>query len=128
MIKMLWLSRHGMTDNQIDDLHEIFTDDIQIDYCTEQVTSGEDVYFWAKDYDLLGIVLPIHIIGEFFELKQEKNWSIRVIHSVSNRSETGRFIINPAHGCNEKEYALPMLSGCISRFSRYWEKTVQIVC
>lgn len=102
--KMLWLSRHYLTIEQRDDLERIFGPNLTITHSTKQVTSGEDVFHLAKDSDLLGIVLPIHIINEIFQIKRDNHWMIRVLYSIAGRHETGRKIINPANNLIEKEY------------------------
>lgn len=101
---MLWLSRHYMTSEQRCDLERIFGSEIEISHCTKQVKNGEDVFRIAKDVCLLGVVLPIHIINEIFEIKRKRNWRIRVIYSVAGRRETGNNIVNPANDLSEKEY------------------------
>lgn len=113
---MLWLSRHYMTIEQRDDLEKIFGSNLRINHCEKQVTSGEEVFNLAKDVSLLGIVSPIHIINEIFQIKRKRNWPIRVIYSIADRRETGRKIINPANDLIEKEYAF---------FHIYWQEILE---
>jgi hypothetical protein len=103
--KMLWLSRHFLTREQKADLSRIFGEDLIIDHCSWQVLSGEEVYSLAQGYELLGIVLPMHLINEVFEIKKKNNWKVQIIYSVAARHETGKMILNPANGQAEKEFA-----------------------
>lgn len=101
--RMLWLSRHYLTRDQTVDLERIFGMKLTVDHCCRQVFSGEEIYWLAADYDVLGIVLPVYMINQVFEMKRAKSWNIQVIYSVSDRHETGRMILNPANGRLEKE-------------------------
>ena len=114
---MLWLSRHYMTIDQRDDLVEIFGYNPQISHYTKQIISGQEIFNLAKDFSILGVVLPIHIINELFEIKREQQWPIRVIYSVAGRHQTGKKIINPANDLIEKEYAFSHL---------YWQEILDI--
>lgn len=116
MTKILWISRYTMTEEQINDLKKIYGLEIKIEHCTKQIFSCQEIYNMAKDHNVVGIVLPIHILGELMDIEKNRECHTQIIHAVSNRVETGKWIINPANGEKEKEY---MFSHA------YWEEILE---
>ena len=98
--KILWLSRHAMTDDQITDLERIYGD-IEIHKVNETVSSYKDVIDIGKDDDVFAVVLPPAIL---VDLVNPKNNSKPVIRAIANRVPTGETVVNPATGKDETEY------------------------
>ena len=100
MTKVLWLSRHAMTTEQVEDLKRIYGD-ITVKNCDITVKTCKDVTEAGADCDVLAVVLPPALLTE---LTNPRNNQKPVIRAKANRVETGRTIINPATGKTEKEY------------------------
>lgn len=100
-MKILWLSRHNMTQEQITDLKRIYGDDVEIKHHTDTVNSWKDVVEVGSDCDVLAVVLPPAILSD---LVNPRNNNKPVIRAIANRIETGNMIINPATGKEEKEF------------------------
>ncbi|MDO5558396.1 MAG: hypothetical protein Q4F95_02230 [Oscillospiraceae bacterium] len=98
--KILWLSRHDMTDAQKADLDRIYGE-CEVKKYSQTVTSFRDVLDAGADCDVLAVVLPPNIIGD---LVNPRNNDKPVIRAIANRIETGGTIINPATGKEEKEF------------------------
>lgn len=114
-MKILWLSRHTMTDSQLSDLKRIYGDDINIIQYTDTVSGYKDVLEAGSECDVLAVVLPPSILAD---LVNPRNNTKPVIRAVANRIETGNMITNPATGMEEKEF----------RFEHdHWERVLKIV-
>jgi len=113
-MKILWLSRHDMTTEQLTDLKRIYGEGIEIKHYTDTVNSWKDVAEIGKDCDVFAVVLPPAILAD---LVNPRNNTKPVIRSIANRVETGNTIINPATGKEEKEF-LFVHAG--------WEKIIKI--
>lgn len=100
-MKILWLSRHDMTSEQLEVLKRIYGDKIEIKHYKETVKSWRDVVEIGADCDVLAVVLPPNIIAD---LVNPMNNIKPVIRAIANRLETGRMITNPATGKQEKEF------------------------
>lgn len=98
--KILWLSRHSMTLNQITDLERIYGS-IEIHNVNETVSSYKDVVDIGKDDDIFAVVLPPTILAD---LVNPKNNSKPVIREIANKVPTGETVINPATNKPETEY------------------------
>lgn len=113
MKKVLWLSRHEMTEAQVSDLIRIYGE-VEIKKVNLNVTSWRDVVEAGDDCDVLAVVLPPAILAD---LTNPRNNSKPVIRAKSNRVPTGNTIVNPATGKEETEY-------CFSHAG--WERVVKI--
>lgn len=100
-MKILWLSRHNMTKEQLTDLRRIFGNNIEIKHHTETIASWKDVVEIGTDCDIFAVVLPPSILAD---LVNQRNNSKPVIRAIANRIETGNMIVNPATGKEEKEF------------------------
>lgn len=100
-MKVLWLSRHSMTEDQVADLKRIYGDDIEIKNSDMTVNSWRDVVEAGADCDVLAVVLPPAILAD---LTNHRNNSKPVIRAKANRVATGKTITNPATGKEEAEY------------------------
>lgn len=100
MTKILWLSRHIMTQEQIDDLTRIYGE-IEVKTLDQSVSGWEDVVKAGADCDVLAVVLPPAILAD---LTDPRHNSKPVIKSKAIRIATGNTVFNPATGKNESEY------------------------
>lgn len=98
--KILWFSRHGMTDDQINDLVRIYGQ-IDIKHVDTSATSYKDVLEAGRDCDVLAVVLPPAMLAD---LTNPHINTKPVIRSVMDRIRTRNRIINPATGKEEDEY------------------------
>ena len=113
MTKILWLSRHTMTEAQIADLNRIYGE-IEVKTFDQSVSGWKDVVEAGADCDVLAVVLPPAILAD---LTNPRNNTKPVIRAKANRVPTGNTIVNPATGKEETEY----------RFEHAgWEKVVKI--
>lgn len=111
--KILWLSRHCMTTEQLCDLLRIYGK-IEIIRYDKTVASWQEVVEAGKDCDILAVVLPPTILAD---LTNPQNNTKPVIRAKSNRVETGKSTLNPATGKHEKEYKFEHAG---------WERVVKI--
>lgn len=113
MTKVLWLSRHTMTEAQIADLNRIYGE-IEVKTFDQSVSGWKDVVEAGADCDVLAVVLPPAILAD---LTNPRNNTKPVIRAKANRVPTGNTIVNPATGKEETEY----------RFEHAgWEKVIKI--
>lgn len=86
-IKILWFSRHTMTNAQLSDLTEIYGSDgreVIVKQVSETARTAADVLQYCEDCDVLAVVLPINLMGDL--LRQTKK---PVIRDISSRMPTG---------------------------------------
>ncbi len=100
MTKILFLSRHKMTEEQRSDLERIYGE-ITIDTLDATISSADELCACCKGFDVLAAVLPFHLYVEFFAVKPE---SLRVIFARSKRIPTGETVINKDSGKPESRY------------------------
>lgn len=98
--KILWLSRHNMTGEQYADLKRIYGN-VEIKQVSKTVNGWQDVVDLGYDCDVLAVVLPISILAD---LTNPRNNRKPVIRAKSNRVPTGKWVLNPATGKEEEEY------------------------
>ena len=98
--KVLWFSRHNMTDDQLADLKRIFGE-VQINHVTSNAADVNDIIDAGKDDDVLAVVLPPALLAQ---LTNPRINTKPVIRAVANREPTGKKIINPATGKEEDEF------------------------
>lgn len=99
MTRILWLSRHELTDTQLEDLRRIYGE-VEITAINRTVSSYKDVLEVGNDCDILAVVLPPAILGD---LTNPRNNTKPVIRAKANRVPTGRTIVTP-YGNEETEY------------------------
>ena len=113
MKKVLWLSRHTMTEEQMADLTRIYGE-IKVKTFDKTVSGWKDVVEAGADCDILAVVLPPAILAD---LTNPRNNAKPVIRAKANRVPTGKIIINPATGKEEAEY----------RFEHAgWERVIKV--
>ena len=98
--RILWFSRHNMTDAQISDLKRIFGE-IEIHHVSANASSFRDVLDAGKDDDVLAVVLPPALLAD---LTNPRNNQKPVIRAIANRVPTGKQVVNPATGKLEDEF------------------------
>lgn len=94
--RIIWVSRHAMTNEQKADLERIYgqTELIQYDETLDNIAP-----LLALDADVYAVVLSAALIADLI-----KATSAEVIQPVSGRVRTGRTVFNSATGRNENEY------------------------
>jgi len=115
--KILWYSRHQMTDGQLDDLKRIFKvhgKEPVIKQVSESASSWKDVAEAGKDCDVLAVVLPPSMLAD---LTNPRNNRKPVIRAMAKRVPTGRKIPNPATQKEEDEFMFQ---------HEFWEKVEKI--
>ena len=100
MSKILWLSRHTLTQDQLNDLNRIYGM-VEVKTFDQTVTSWKEVAEAGYDCDILAVVLPPAILAD---LTNPRNNTKPVIRAKANRVPTGNTTFNPATGKNEAEY------------------------
>lgn len=85
-MKVLWFSRHTMTEEQEADLRTAYGSDLEVKQVSTTATSVQDVIQAGADCDVLAVVLPIGLIGE---LTNPRVNSKPVLQARSNRVKTG---------------------------------------
>lgn len=99
--RVLWLSRHTMTEDQFVDLKRIYGEELVVTIFDKTVSGWKDVVEAGKDCDVLAVVLPPAILAD---LVNPRNNQKPVIRAKANRVPTGRMVVNPASGKEETEY------------------------
>ena len=114
MSKVLWLSRHVMTEEQKKDLQRIYGDDVEVKTCNKNVVGWKDVVEAGEDCDILAVVLPPAILAD---LTNPRNNTKPVIRAKANRVPTGAKIRNPATGKLEDEFQFEHIA---------WEQVMKV--
>ena len=112
--KILWLSRHTMTAEQLADLNRIYGE-VEVKQFDQSVSGWKDVVEQGEDCDVLAVVLPPAILAD---LTNPRNNTKPVIRAIANRVPTGNMIINPATGKEEVEFKFEHVG---------WERVVKVV-
>lgn len=115
MTKILWLSRHALTDEQLADLRRIYGQ-IEVYQHNQTVKSAQEVVSIATEHgcDILAVVLPPNILSE---LTNPRVNTKPVIRAKANRIPTGQTTVNPANGKEEQEFMFQHAG---------WERVVRI--
>ena len=111
--KILWLSRHEMTEAQKQDLERIYGE-VEIKTFDQTVSGWRDVVEAGADCDVLAVVLPPAILAD---LTNPRNNQKPVIRARANRVPTGNTVVNPATGKEEAEYRFEHVG---------WERVIKI--
>lgn len=115
--KVLWYSRHQMTDSQMEDLKRIFKvhgKEPIIKQVSESASSWKDVLAAGEDCDVLAVVLPPSMLAD---LTNPRNNRKPVIRAVAKRVPTGNKVLNPATQQEEDEFMFQ---------HEFWEKVEKI--
>ena len=100
MTNILWVSRHTLTSDQITDLKSIYGE-ISITQYDKTITDVSELTKQG-DSDVYAVVLTAELISDLMKIIPEGR---QVIQAVSERVFTGKTLVNPATGQEEKEYA-----------------------
>ena len=109
MKTILWVSRHGMTPNQRQQLSDYYGD-IEIKQLDSTVSDISEIL--SVPADVYAVVLPLNLLAGLRE-----NTDKDIIQAISGRVPTGNMIVNPATGCEEQEYIYDHL---------YWQRIVRL--
>lgn len=112
MTKILWLSRHVMTDDQLADLNRIYGK-VEINHISSQVTTAQEVVELGQECDVLAVVLPMPILSD---LVNPRINSKPVLRARSKRVAIGEEL-NPANNQMEQKYMFQHAG---------WEKVMKI--
>lgn len=96
-MKILWVSRHDMTSEQLESLNNIFKDAKIIQY-NKTVNNINEIV--SDDIDIYAVVFPAEMLAALYNIVKGK---AKIISAVSGREFTGKNIINPATGKEEPE-------------------------
>lgn len=114
MTKILWLSRHTMTETQLTDLERIYGK-VEIKHFDQSVNNWKDVVEQGEDCDVLAVVLPPAILAD---LTNPRNNIKPVIRAIANRVPMGNTVVNPATGKEEQEFKFEHVG---------WERVIKVV-
>lgn len=99
--KILWFSRHTMTQDQFNDLKRIYGEEIEVKQVSESASSYKDVLAAGEDCQVLAVVLPPAMLAD---LTNPRNNTKPVIRAIANRVPTGNMVVNPATQKEEQEF------------------------
>ncbi|NMB30529.1 MAG: hypothetical protein GX988_03700 [Clostridiales bacterium] len=99
-MRILWVSRHKMTDEQISSLNKIYGD-FELIMADKTFEKAEDIVNFIDGVDVYAVVLPVVILADLFKLIGREQ---DLIYSHSQRVPTSKKVINPATGAYELEY------------------------
>lgn len=98
--KVLWFSRHNMTEDQLADLRRIFGN-VTINHVNTNADDVNDILEAGKEDDVLAVVLPPALLAQLTNPRVNQK---PVIRAIANRQATGKKVINPATGKEEDEF------------------------
>ena len=113
MKKILWVSRHKMTEGQVEDLKRIYGE-FELAKFDQTVSNVKEIIEAGKNCDILAVVLPPALLADLVNPHNNKK---PVIRAVANRVETGNTVLNPATGQKELEYKFEHVA---------WEQVLKI--
>lgn len=99
MTRVLWVSRHTMTQEQSADLKRIYGD-VEVKQFAENIESAKQVTELGADCDVLAVVLPPAFLADLTNPRVNQK---PVIRAIANRVATGKTVVNPATGKEEPE-------------------------
>ena len=97
--KVLWVSRHNMTQEQLVDLNRIYGD-VEIQQYSDTVINAKQITELGTNCDVFAVVLPPALLAD---LTNPRTNTKPVIRAIANRVATGRTVVNPATGAEEPE-------------------------
>lgn len=100
MKRVLWVSRHEMTPEQLADLERVMGGPVELLPWRDTVREAARLVPALKEADAAAVVLPLELLGELLPLAGGKP----VLQAVSGREATGRTVTTP-DGRREPEFA-----------------------
>lgn len=100
MKTVLWISRHNMTPEQLDDLVRIMGGPVCLHQWRDTVTDIAALASAVREADVVAAVLPPELLAELLRLAEGKP----IFFAVSRRVPTGRMVDSPS-GRPEPEFA-----------------------
>jgi hypothetical protein len=79
--KVLWFSRHKMSEEQLNDLKRIYGNKIIINQVSKTITDAKEIEQEIKKNDVIAVVAPLHLQKQILEIAGNRP----VIFSVSDR-------------------------------------------
>lgn len=99
MKRVLWVSRHEMTTEQLNDLARVMASDIELTVWNQTVSSVKELAEKIAAVDALAVVLPPDLLEELLDAAGEKP----VLRAIAERRPTGRIVTLP-DGRHEEEF------------------------
>lgn len=112
MKTVLWISRHQMTEDQMQDLERIAGDRLKVQTVDETITDLGTLRPQIEQADLIAAVLPPDLMVRLLGLVGDKP----LLRSVAERRPTGQRIARP-DGVEEMQYAF---------VHRNWERLLEM--
>lgn len=107
-MKILWVSRHTMTSEQLEDLHRIYGD-FEISQLDKTIKDVKEIL--EIQADVYAVVLPMNLL-----IKLRNSTNADIIQPISERISTGNKVLNPANNVYENEYVFKHM---------YWERILK---
>ena len=99
MKKVLWISRHAMTKEQIEDLKRIYGAEIEINQIDKSISKISEIEVQIKEADIICAVLPIELLQSLLNIADNRP----VLVGKNERVATGK-MTQMSDGKLEKEY------------------------
>jgi len=90
MKKMLWFSRHPLTDAQLSDIQDLFGP-VTVNQVNRTIGSAYEISDEIKEADLVAIVAPLNLQDQFLKIAGEKPVLICRNHRVVNPDGSVQF-------------------------------------
>ena len=65
--KILWVSRHQLTSEQLSGLEKIARTDVEIKTLNKTISSVDEIVKESEDCDFIAVVLPVGLLAELYE-------------------------------------------------------------
>lgn len=98
--RVLWVSRHSMTEDQRQDLERIMGGPVELDTWSDTVQDVEELRPRLRGADAVAAVLPTEKLADLLMIAGKRP----VLQAESARVPTGRWTIQPG-GAVEREFA-----------------------
>ena len=101
-MRILWVSRHELSNEQLTDLERIYGD-VEIVKFQDTVESAKQLVEVGEDCEVFAVVLPPALLADLISPRINQK---PVIRSVMERVPTGNMNVNPVTGMEEMEMAM----------------------
>lgn len=112
MKKVLWISRHQMTEEQLSDLIAVLGDEAELTQWENTVKNADELKDAIEAADVICAVLPTTLLADVKAAAGDRP----LLQSVSGRVATGRTRVSE-NGSREQEFRFVHL---------YWEEIVEL--